>query len=41
MLRTKTRKFSEDEIKAKFSKFEVEDVKKRSGAVKGEEKRDR
>lgn len=41
MLRTKTRRFSEEEIRAKFSKFEVEEVKRRKEGVKGEEKRDR
>ena len=30
MLKTKTRKFSEEEIAAKFAKFEAEGVKKRS-----------
>ncbi|TVY56980.1 hypothetical protein LCER1_G001648 [Lachnellula cervina] len=30
MLKTKTRKFSEEEIAAKFAKFEVEEIKKRA-----------
>lgn len=40
MLKTKTRKFSEEEITAKFAKFEAEGIKKRSEGEKIEQVKD-